>query len=29
MIRSQLPQTLAKAAERAKTGQAVPEGVGM
>jgi carbon-monoxide dehydrogenase medium subunit len=29
MIRVQLPKTLAKAAERAKTGQAVPEGVGM
>jgi CO/xanthine dehydrogenase FAD-binding subunit len=29
MIRNQLPKTLAKAAERAKTGQAVPEGVGM
>ncbi len=29
MIRSQLPQTLAKAVERAKSGQAVPEGVGM
>ncbi|MBN1993805.1 MAG: FAD binding domain-containing protein [Anaerolineae bacterium] len=29
MIRSQLPKTLAKAAERAITGQAVPEGVGL
>jgi carbon-monoxide dehydrogenase medium subunit len=29
MIRTQLPKTLAKAAERAKSGQAVPEGVGM
>lgn len=29
MIRVQLPKTLAKAAERAETGQAVPEGVGM
>jgi CO/xanthine dehydrogenase FAD-binding subunit len=29
MIRVQLPKTLAKAAERAKTGQAVPEGVGL
>ncbi len=29
MIRTQLPKTVAKAAERAKTGQAIPEGVGM
>ena len=29
MIRTQLPKTLAKAAERAKTGQAIPEGVGL
>lgn len=29
MIRSQLPKTLAKAAERARTGQAIPEGVGL
>jgi len=29
MIRVQLPKTLAKAAERALTGQAVPEGVGL
>jgi CO/xanthine dehydrogenase FAD-binding subunit len=29
MIRGQLPKTLAKAAERATTGQAVPEGMGM
>jgi carbon-monoxide dehydrogenase medium subunit len=29
MIRIQLPKTLAKALERARTGQAVPEGVGM
>jgi CO/xanthine dehydrogenase FAD-binding subunit len=29
MIRAQLPKTLAKAAERAKTGQAIPEGVGL
>ena len=29
MIRSQLPRTLAKAAERALTGEAVPEGVGL
>ncbi len=29
MIRGQLPKTLAKAAERAVTGQAVPEGMGM
>jgi carbon-monoxide dehydrogenase medium subunit len=29
MIRSQLPKTLAKAVERAKSGQAVPEGIGM
>lgn len=29
MIRGQLPLTLAKAAERARTGQAVPEGVGL
>lgn len=29
MIRVQLPKTLAKAAERAKTGQAEPEGVGL
>lgn len=29
MIRGQLPKTLAKAAERAATGQAVPEGMGM
>lgn len=29
MIRVQLPQTLAKAVERAKTGQAIPEGVGI
>jgi CO/xanthine dehydrogenase FAD-binding subunit len=28
MIRVQLPKTLAKAAERAQTGQAIPEGVG-
>lgn len=29
MIRGQLPRTLAKAAERARTGEAVPEGVGL
>ncbi len=29
MIRGQLPKTLAKAAERAVTGQAIPEGMGM
>lgn len=29
MIRIQLPKTLAKAVERAKTGQAIPEGVGL
>jgi CO/xanthine dehydrogenase FAD-binding subunit len=29
MVRTELPKTLAKAADRARTGQIVPEGVGL